>query len=108
MKKTISIGLQTFLLLLANAVGISMQPFQPKQELISRTNTTLIGHGPWRRNDTQTGIGPWYGILLMLAVYVVILLIEAARKRLPRAAIGSTIALVLAATLGLWEGFVPF
>jgi len=43
----------------------------------------------------------WDGVLLMLAVFVLILLIEALRKRLRSAAPWSTLALVLAAILGL-------
>ena len=52
----------------------------------------------------------WDGILLMLALFVVILLIEAARKRLRFAASWTTLALVLAAVAGLVMkfGFMTF
>lgn len=43
----------------------------------------------------------WDGILLMLAIFVLILLIEALRKRLLSATPWTTLALALAAILGL-------
>jgi len=86
MKKVVSIVLQTVLLLVADAVGFFLQPFHLKQVLIS--------------SPTMTRTFVWDGILLMLAVYVLLVLIAAIRKRLPSSAINSTIALVLAAILG--------
>jgi hypothetical protein len=52
----------------------------------------------------------WDGVLLMLAWFVVILLIEAARKRLRFAASWTTLALLLAAVTGLVMkfGFMTF
>ena len=52
----------------------------------------------------------WDGVLLMLALFVLILLIEAARKRLRLAASWTTLALVLAAVAGLVMkfGFMTF
>jgi len=94
MKKVISIVLQTILLLIAYIVGLFLHPFHITQVLISSPAVT------------RTFV--WDGILLMLTAYVLILLIEAARKRLPTSAAGSTIALVLAAILALASklGFV--
>ena len=104
MKKAISIVLQTILLLLANDIGFFMHPFQLKQ-IISRTTTMPIGHGPWLRLSSQTGIQRWDGLLFMLAVYVLILVIEAYYKRLPAGILGSTVALMLATILSSWIEF---
>jgi len=43
----------------------------------------------------------WDGVVLMLALYVLILLVEALRKRLRNSASWTTLALVLAAIAGL-------
>jgi hypothetical protein len=52
----------------------------------------------------------WDGVFLMLALFVVILLIEAIRKRLRYAAGWTSLALVLAAVVGLVMkiGFLSF
>ena len=43
----------------------------------------------------------WDGLLLMVLLYLLVLVLEAVMKRLRSAAVGSTIALALAAALGL-------
>jgi hypothetical protein len=48
-----------------------------------------------------TRIFVWDGVVLMLAAFVVLLLIEAARKRLRNSAPWTALALVLAAVAGL-------
>jgi hypothetical protein len=52
----------------------------------------------------------WDGVVLMLALFILILLIEAARKRIRSAAPWTTLALLLAAILGLAMkfGFMTF
>jgi uncharacterized PurR-regulated membrane protein YhhQ (DUF165 family) len=54
---------------------------------------------------TSTRIFIADGLVLMLALYVVILLIEALRKRLPASALWSSLALVLAAVVGFLMKF---
>ena len=87
MKKALSIVLQTILLLVVYAAGSFLPPFHIMRTLVSTPDAARFF--------------VWDGILLMFAVYILILLIEAARKRLRTSATGSTIALVLAAILGL-------
>ncbi len=87
MKKALSIVLQTILLLVVYAAGSFLPPFHIMRTLVSAPDATRFF--------------VWDGIMLMLAVYILILLIEAARKRLRTSATGSTVALVLATILGL-------
>ncbi len=51
----------------------------------------------------QTRFFFWDGVVMMLMIYVVLLLIAALRKRLAVSAPLSTIALALAALIGLFE-----
>ena len=88
MAKAILVVLQTLLFLLLFAAGSFLLPFFPNVP-------------SW-----QLQIGPnrffvMDGLLLALVVYAVILLIEAARKRLRGPAGLTTLALVLALALGL-------
>ena len=46
-----------------------------------------------------------YGLLLASAMYIVILLIEVARKRIRQAGPWTTLAFALAIALGFWSGF---
>ncbi len=84
MKKIISFGLQTMLLLLCSIVGSFLRPFHVQQ-------ITII-------SPTLTHILVWDGFLLMFLVYVVIILIAALSKRL-RSALPLTSLALLVATL---------
>lgn len=101
MKKTISVGLQTILLLLANAAGYYLRPFKITQSF-SRSSVETLADG--RYVHTHTFVFLWDGAILMGGVYVLILLVEAVRRQLPGAAVGSTIALALATIFGIWDG----
>jgi hypothetical protein len=87
-KKVIFALLQFVLFLVAFFAGSVLPVFQ-----LLPPNTMTFANG--------TRAFEWDGVLLMLAVFVLILLIEALRKRLRSAAPWSTLALVLAAILGL-------
>jgi hypothetical protein len=91
MKKTISVVLQTILLLLANMAGLILQPFHKTQIIASNVPGV-----------THTFV--WDGILSMLVIYVLIVIVEAARKRLPSSAIWSTVALIVALIVGRIAG----
>lgn len=87
MKKVIATLLQFILFLLAFFVGSFIyHPF--------RIESTL----PMRELHTRSFI--WDGVLLMLITYVLMLTLQAARKRLKSQAVPSTIALLLAALAG--------
>jgi hypothetical protein len=102
MRKLISIGLQTILLILANAAGDLTQPFHVEQ-FFERSSSVPMTGGHLIRTHVFAFV--WDGVLLMLAVYVAILLIEAIRKRVLSAAIDSTIALLLATIFGFAAGY---
>jgi hypothetical protein len=87
MKRILSIVLQFILFLFVFFVGWILTG-------LNKLPTLSISIGPGR-------VFVYDGLLLMLAVYVLILLIAAARKRLPTALSNSTIALILALILGL-------
>ena len=91
MKRVLSIVLQFILYILVFGVGSLLPAFHILP-------TWSLSTGPGR-------IFVYDGLLLMLALYVLILLIAAARKRLPLAWPNSTIALVLALILGLLMKF---
>jgi uncharacterized membrane protein len=86
------VAMQTILLLIANYIGHFAMPFQIKQDV------TFV----------DSGIFLWDGVLCVVGVYIVILLIEVLCRRSLAAAVGSTIALVLAAILGYWSGLDAF
>ena len=86
-KKVIFTLLQFVLFLVVFAVGTFVLP------LLNISYVTSWANG--------TRGFEWDGILLMLAIFVLILLIEVLRKRLRSAAPWTTLALALAAILGL-------
>jgi hypothetical protein len=91
MKKAIWIGAQALLLLVANAIGFFFQPFHLKRALgYSRTSVQHAQHGAIYMTRTRSILSLWDGILLAVVVYFVILLVEAARKRLAAGVVGST------------------
>jgi hypothetical protein len=87
MKRVLSVVLQFILLLVVFLVGSLL----PGANLLP---TLSIAVGPGR-------VFVYDGVLLMLAVYVLILLIAAVRKRIHIAWPNSTVALALALILGL-------
>ncbi len=91
MKKALWLVLQTVLLVVANAVGFFLQPFH-------LTRTLAAG-------AAQTRTFTWDGMVLMLVVFVIVVGIEAAAKRLRTAGALSTVALVLATCLALLMKF---
>ncbi len=95
MRNVIATLLQFILFLLAFFVGSFVyHPFHVESTL--------------RMRELHTRSFIWDGVLLMLIAYVLVLAIEAARKRLKSQAIPSTIALLLAALAGyaLRFGFI--
>jgi len=95
MKRALSTFFQFVLFLLLFAAGIVLP-------LLNLSVVTKWANG--------TRGFQWDGILLMLAAFVLILLIEAAKKRIPSAAPWTTLALLLAAIAGLAMkfGFMSF
>jgi hypothetical protein len=79
--------LQALLFFIAFAVGSFMTPFKLMQVIASSPRGSRVFY--------------WDGIVLMLIVFLVIIGIEAARKRLRTAAPWTTAALVLATVAGL-------
>jgi hypothetical protein len=95
MKKAIAVLVQFLLFLVVFAAGsFVLHPFHMQ--------TTLAPV------DGRSRVFLWDGLLLMLLAYVLILLLEAARKRLFRSALGTTLALILAGFAGwmLKFGFI--
>jgi hypothetical protein len=87
MKKAIVVLLQFCLFLLVFAVGsFAVHPFQVQTALAPV--------------DGRTRLFLWDGVLLMALAYLVILLVAATRKRLVRSAVGTSLALALAALAG--------
>jgi len=107
LKSLISVVLQTVLLMAVNALGYAMQPFHMEQMLFRLDVRGLPAQGRGfllqTPEHTVTSVVLWDGVILVLAVYGVLLLAAKARKR-PSAAVGSTIALVLALALGCCMG----
>jgi hypothetical protein len=91
MKRVLSVVLQFILFLFVYFVGWLLAG-------LNKLPTLSISIGPGR-------VFVYDGVLLMLALYVLILLIAAARKRIHIAWPNSTIALVLALILGLLMKF---
>lgn len=86
MKKVLLTILQFVVFLLVFATGSFLPPFHIERVLgVTRDGTRIF---------------IWDGALLMVALFVVILLIEAARKRIRSGAIWTTLAFVLAAAAG--------
>jgi hypothetical protein len=91
MKKVIVTVLQLILFLFVFFVGSILPPFHLERVLIATPGFTRIFIAD--------------GLLLMLALYVLILLIEVFRKRLRIAAPWTTVAVVLATIFGLMMKF---
>ncbi len=85
--KSILFALQTFLFLLLFALGSVFLPFLPFLPVLQVA--TWPGHA-----------FVYDGLLLALAVWLLILVVEAVRKRLREAGLLTTAALVLALVLG--------
>ena len=91
MKKVILTVLQFVLFLLVFGAGSFFPPFHFEHVLIATPGVTRIFVAD--------------GILLMFALYVLIILVEILRKRLRTAAPWTTLAVILAAVLGLMMKF---
>jgi hypothetical protein len=91
MKITILTILQFLLFLIVFGAASLFPPFHFEHILIATPGVTRIFVAD--------------GLLLMFALYVLILLVEVMRKRLRTAAPWSTVAVVLAAVLGLMMKF---
>jgi hypothetical protein len=91
MKKTLVTLLQLVLFLLVFLAGSLFPPFHIEHVLIAAPGSTRVFVAD--------------GLLLMLALYVLIVAVEALTKRLRTAAPWTTTALVLAAILGFMMKF---
>src|SRR3984885_9129330 len=91
MKKAVLTILQFFLFLIVFGVGSLFPPFHFEHVLIATPGVTRIFVAD--------------GLLLMFALYVLITLVEVMRRRLRIAAPWTTLAVVLAAVLGLMMKF---
>ncbi len=91
MKKAAFTFLQFLLFLIVFAIGSLFPPFHIEHVLSVTPAATRIFIAD--------------GLLLMLALYILIVLAEAVRKRLPIAAPWTTLALILAAALGFMMKF---
>jgi hypothetical protein len=86
--RVIAVVVQFLLFLLTFLVGsMFLHPFH--------VQTTLIS------DAAHVRMFQWDGVLLMVGLYLLVLVLEAVLKRLRTAALGSTIAVALAAVLGL-------
>ena len=88
MVKAISVVLQALLFLLLFAAGSFLLPFFPSIPI-------------WEKQIAPHRFFVWDGLVLAVFVYVIILAIEAARRRLRGPGGLTTLALVLALALGL-------
>jgi hypothetical protein len=91
MKKIVVTILQLILFLFIFFVGSVLPPFHFEHVLIATPGTTRIFIAD--------------GILLMFALYVLIVLVQILRKRLRTSAPWTTLAVILAAILGLMMKF---
>jgi hypothetical protein len=91
MKKVIPTILKFIVFLIVFLVGSLFPPFHFERVLIATPGVTRIFVAD--------------GLLLMFALYVLIILVEAMRKRLRTAAPWTTLAVILAAVLGLMMKF---
>jgi len=87
MKKALLVIAQFMLFFVTFAAGSFLAPFHLRQLL--------------SENAEGTRAFVWDGVVLMAGLFVLILLIEAVRKRLPNAAPWTTLALALATAAGL-------
>ena len=95
MRSVILVVLQCVLFLVTFLVGsLFLHPFQVRTTLVS--------------DAAHVRLFQWDGVLLMVLLYGLVLVLEAVMKRLRTAALGSTIAVVVAGALGLMMklGFV--
>ncbi len=95
MKRVIFTLLQSLLFLLLYAVGIVLPIAAVFLPPFLRIPSVVTKWADGTRSFQ------WDGVLLMLAVFVLILLVEALRKRLRSAAPWTTLALLLATIAGL-------
>ena len=91
MKKAVLTILKFFLFLIVFGLGSLFPPFHFEHVLIATPGVTRIFVAD--------------GLLLMLALYVLIILVEVMRKRLRTAAPWTTLAVILATVLGLMMKF---
>ena len=91
MKTAILTILQFFLFLIVFGIGSLFPPFHFEHVLIATPGVTRIFVAD--------------GLLLMLALYVLVILVEVMRKRLRTAAPWTTLAVILATVLGLMMKF---
>ena len=91
MKKAVLTILQFFLFLIVFGIGSLFPPFHFEHVLIATPGLTRIFVAD--------------GLLLMLALYVLIILVEVMRKCLRTAAPWTTLAVILATVLGLMMKF---
>ena len=92
MGRVIAVGLQFVLFLVTFLVGsMVLHPFHLQTALAS--------------DAAHIRLFQWDGVLLMVLLYVLVIVLEALLKRFRRAALGSTIAVVLAGALGLMMRF---
>jgi hypothetical protein len=91
MKKVIPTILKFFIFLIVFLIGSLFPPFHFEHVLIATPGLTRIFVAD--------------GLLLMFALYVLIILVEVIRKRLRTAAPWTTLAVILAAVLGLMMKF---
>ena len=89
MKKSIIAAVLFFLFLIVDVAGsLFYQPFHVRTKLAA--------------SQMEPRMYVWDGVLLMLALYLAVLLVAAARRRLNDWLPGATVALVLAAGRGIW------
>jgi hypothetical protein len=91
MKTAVLTILQFFLFLIVFGIGSLFPPFHFEHVLIATPGVTRIFVAD--------------GLLLMLALYVLVILVEVMRKRLRTAAPWTTLAVILATVLGLMMKF---
>jgi hypothetical protein len=91
MKNVVVTILKIFLFLLVFGAGSFLPPFHFEHVIIATPGVTRIFVAD--------------GLLLMFAVYIVIVLVEVTRKRLRTSAPWTTLAVILAAVLGLMMKF---
>jgi hypothetical protein len=89
MKKVLFTILQFLLFIMTFAVGSFMVPFKIQSNLDHADHLAV------------TRYFIWDGLVLMFSLFIVILLIEIARKRLAAAAPWTTLALILATVVGI-------
>ena len=91
MKTTLLTALQFFLFLVVFGAGSFFPPFHFEHILFAAPGTTRVFIAD--------------GLLLMFALFLIILLIEALRKRILISGRWTTVAFILATAIGLWMEF---